>query len=632
MNQPQVDAARNNRPRMVFFQAQYGTDLPKFLVTHSIEHVECLRLFFDLTVINRDCDYEEICDKYNPDVTLFESGVNHKACRRPKIRNTRHYPQVFKVVLHHGDGFCNARAGLLSDMEEWGIDACFSIATTAAEHLPEIASSLLCWPVFIDPTIHRDYSLPKVVPVLLTGNRNNLYPWRRAVFERVLKEFPCLLCPHPGYENRGSSSYELVGERYARTINASFFVPACGTIAKEVIRKHLEVPGNRSCLIAETSPALRAAGFTDMVNCVFADEHDVVEKIIYLLNRPDTLNSLIEAGHSLVHARHTSAQRGQFLQWFQLRRNLKPGERIVQANPFGPLSLATTKSDKPLHIVSGAEHLRLLGLGDTAFVRGDWRKARQHYLVCAQHVPWMPEVKLRIAICNLFNGTPGEAVRILEDLIQFLLCTYKAKHPDPVEWAYFMIATLCLGEVERAVQLAQEYSWLSHEELDRARWVVFTLSRVSYVKGGESEGGASPRRSIHQLPARSQARWIEDIVEMLNAGGALSLAELLKQEAQQTVEFVIVGSITRPHTRTKYRLAVRSTIQDIRQSLMRCAKRGIRWTEGVLRHKIISRRMRSGSGFDLDDFDATGPTSSVKTSMDEPRPMSQGSRSQRGLS
>src|SRR5215210_2041511 len=110
------------KPKLLFFQYQYDRHLPEFLLMHAREHVRCLSEFFDVTVISRDCDYAEMCDTHEPDLALFESGVNHPTCRRPTITNVQSCDTVPKLGLHNADGFCNARGGFVSDMDHWGIE------------------------------------------------------------------------------------------------------------------------------------------------------------------------------------------------------------------------------------------------------------------------------------------------------------------------------------------------------------------------------------------------------------------------------------------------------------------------------------------------------------------------------
>src|SRR4051812_41691879 len=88
-----------HRPKLVFFQYKYDPSLPEFLLTHKKEHVKCLAKHFDVTVINEDCDYQEICERVEPDIAVFESGVNHTTCQRPRVTNARACADVPKIGL-----------------------------------------------------------------------------------------------------------------------------------------------------------------------------------------------------------------------------------------------------------------------------------------------------------------------------------------------------------------------------------------------------------------------------------------------------------------------------------------------------------------------------------------------------
>src|SRR5690349_21344234 len=78
---------RQAKPRLVFFQWDHQ-GLPQFLQLHMQQHVRCLAEFFEVTVINKDCDYSKICDKYQPDVALFESGYETYISKKIIIKNT----------------------------------------------------------------------------------------------------------------------------------------------------------------------------------------------------------------------------------------------------------------------------------------------------------------------------------------------------------------------------------------------------------------------------------------------------------------------------------------------------------------------------------------------------------------
>jgi hypothetical protein len=514
-----------NKPKLVFFQFQYDDRLPAFLLTHKQEHVKCLAQFFDVKVISENCDYRRVCDTYEPDLALFESGVNHETCRRLEISGTNSNPNVPKLGLHHADGFCNARAGFLSDMDLWGIDTFFSIATTTAEHTPEMADKLFAWPVFIDPDIYHDYRQWKSIPVLFTGNRNQFYPWRQDILKVVSEHYPSMICPHPGYEPRSTAGCLLIGEEYARTLSAAWFVPACGTVAKQVVRKHFEIPATKACLIAEDSPSLRMAGFADMKNCVFADARTIVEKLECLFQNPATLEGIISAGHDLVHSRHTIRHRDQIFQWYSLYKQLSPGQKIIQRNPFGPLvAVEEASGQRTVHIMSGGTHLDLLREGDDHLWRGRYDEAERCYLKCLGYMRWLPEAKFRLTLCNLFRGAAASAMSWLKEPLHFVLDTYGASDPDPVEWAYFLISLLCLGKVSAAKRYAAEFPGLNHPELDRARWAIAVLAHGDGTVPVLVAANGRRRRTLHQLPDRTFEEWVSQLCTMLTASGQSGMA------------------------------------------------------------------------------------------------------------
>jgi hypothetical protein len=516
----------NNKPRLVFFQFKYGDRVPSFLLAHTKEHVKCLSQFFDVTVISHDCDYERVCEAVDADIAVFETGVNLSKCERLKISNVRGVDTIPKVALLNADAWSETRAGILSDMDQWGIDTFFSIAVTAAEHTPAIAERLFVWPNFVDPNIFRNYGDPKIIPILITGSQDPQYPWRHKVYSTLIKQFPSLVCPHGGYASRAATRQMLQGEPYARAISASFFAPACGTVAKEVVRKHFEIPACGTCLITEDSPGLRAAGFGDMKNCVFADERDVADKVAHLLEHRDELGAICDAGQELIKARHTAAQRDQIYQWFVLHRQLKPGERIVQTGPFDrPVVVGPSSAERNRHVISNGLHLRLLRDGDAAFAAGDYAAAEQAFAGCSHYMSMLPEAKLKLALCSLHRGDARSGVRWISGPIRYTLSDYRAENPDPIEWAYLIIALLCGGRLREAQRRANQFPELHHSELERARMAVHVLLTGASF---EEPLTAGSHTSIHTVADRSADEWVRDVCSMLEACNRPELAKRLK--------------------------------------------------------------------------------------------------------
>jgi hypothetical protein len=128
------------KPRIVYFQWKHD-GLPEFLRLHIDLQVKCLSQFFEVIVINHDCDYQEVCEQYRPNLTMFESGYKSNTSRRIEIKNTASFNEIPKLGMHNGDGWCECRVGFIADMEAWGITTFFSISTTLAEYTTGITSN-----------------------------------------------------------------------------------------------------------------------------------------------------------------------------------------------------------------------------------------------------------------------------------------------------------------------------------------------------------------------------------------------------------------------------------------------------------------------------------------------------------
>jgi hypothetical protein len=305
-------------------------------------------------------------------------------------------------------------------------------------------------------------------------------------------------------------------------INASAVVPACGTVAKDIVRKHFEIPGCNACLLTERSAALEAAGFVDMENCVFADESDVLDKLDHLFKNPDELGRITMRGHDLVHSRHTQKHRDQIYQWYRLNRDLQAHQRIIQTGPFGQLAVVDRASSRQSgHVASNGLHLHLLHDGDARRWRGDYAGAEAAYLKCSGYMRWMPEPKVGVALCRLNTGDAATAHAYLSQQIEFVLGGYGAVDPDPVEWAYYALSLLCLGKTTQAAAAAREFPWLRHPELDRMRR---TIGLLTGTLADVSLSDSAPRHTLHRMPALTWAEWLVRIEAILRTCGQPRLA------------------------------------------------------------------------------------------------------------
>ncbi len=513
--------ASMDKPRLVLFR-WLRPGLPPFIHQHLDEQVKCLRHHFDVVLVSEDCDYREICETHRPDLAVFESGVY---AGRRNITRTSSFPEIPKVGFCNADAYCATRSVFLTDMERWGVDTFFTLAVSMAEYTPDIADRLFVWPNFVDADVYRDHGQPKNVPILFTGSQAAHYPWRSRIHSIVTEQYPCLTTPHAGWFDKQAAGRMVHGMRYAQLLNAASVAPTCGTIARDVIRKHFEIPASRTCLVTERTPSIEAAGFVDMENAVFADQDDILDKLEFLFANPDELRRITDAGFDLVHAQHTMDRRDQLLQWLRLHRAARPGERIVQTGPFEPLRLVASSSGVTnSHSISGGLDRSLLEEGQRMLTLGRLQRAEELFLRCLNY-HFMPEPVLGLTRCHLYGGNPAQAATWVSKSIERELVAHFAQSPDPVDWAFFVRALLCQGNIREAVRRADQFPELAHLELDRIRRVTsLAAGREAPPAGSECER-RTDRRSVHLLPHRDADSWIDDLCVMLRACGQPRLAD-----------------------------------------------------------------------------------------------------------
>ncbi len=517
------------KPRLLFLRFTQP-NIPSFLQRHLQEHVRCLSQYFDVTVINdQSCDYKQLCEMYEPDISMFESG---SYVGKRNVRNVSAYPSIPKVGFLSCDAYCPTRKKAIADMARWEISTFFGNSVSLGSYTPSIADNLFAWPNFVNPELYRDYSYPKVIPVLFSGSQASNYPWRNKIDRIVSQRYPSLHSPHFGFQwqkGKPSAASFFEGEKYAQLINSAWVAPTCGTISNEVVRKHFEIPACNTCLLTQKTAVLEAAGFADLVNCVFADDLDVLDKLNWLFDNPDELNRIIKAGKQLVDSRHTIRQRDQVFQWFTLHKKLKLGQKVVQPGPFLPLTIVEQDSGVTNgHVVSGGIDRVLMKQADEKLRLGSYDDAERLYRRCLNyHQPDIPEAKFRLILCLLHKGNFKSALASLrEHFPTHRLVSKKEVEPDPTEWAWFIVALLCCGKNREAALRTDQFISIHNEELNRVRSVVGVLiGRRNDLMSNMSH--PVHRASVHQPLDCAVEEWLVSFGRMLEACGQIKSANKL---------------------------------------------------------------------------------------------------------
>lgn len=517
------------KPRLLFFRAMQKR-LPDFVRIHLAEQARCLSHHFDLVQVFGSADYDALCDRHQPDLALFESGVYTEGVRR-RISRTETHPQVPKLGFLHSDAYAVSRTLFLYDMDRWGVETFVAMSVVAGRFTPEISDQLFYWPNFIDPSVFYPGVATRTIPVLLTGSRAPHYPWRNAVFPTLKAHFRTVELPHHGHFNAAASARMTFGNRYAEALSMALVVPTCGTFAQDLVRKHLEIPASGACLVTERSEALEAAGFIDGVNCIFSEPGNAATRVGELLDSPEDLERISRAGHQLILERHTLQHRREILDWFELNTKKTADQVIRQPAPFSRLRLQSRSSTGTANLGTVARHdwlrersPRELVDARTLESRGDFRSALAAYrTVLAYH--YMPEAALGAARCLL---TTGDALSAHEHVWDLLKKSVKAgvKEPDPVEWATYLRILLCRGQLVTASERSTDFPGLIHVELARIRSSINFLAGCPHGVAGLVERRPG-RRSVHEVRPESDEVWMNSLLRDLLACGQVELARRL---------------------------------------------------------------------------------------------------------
>lgn len=499
------------RPRLLFFNGPFGYLGERLILSYIEPFRRLLDQDFDVVSVEGDRDFAAEVRQHAPDLVLFHGGVESPKEPEVVIRNTDKFPEVPRLGWMFRDPFSPSRRNAMNRFRAWGVHQVVTDFRATDCPNPYFQDSLYL-PWWIEPEVFRDYGEKKELPITLTGSgwlQRQFYAWRLPVFLKIAEKLPCYHVP--AFETHVKND-AYVGESYARLLNRSYFAGGCGTVARYLTLKLLEIPAARSCLVCEEIDVLKAMGFADGVNCVFATADNVVTKIQALMDDPARLQQITDAGHALVHGAHTRTHRRLFAEWLQLWKTKRPGERIVQSHPFEPLRLAAAGEAVPSRFPSEnpltealLEGYRLLaaGQGSEALARFEW---------VLGIIPHVAEARLGAALHLLRSGDPGLARKHLDHVIyvQLKLCNYRA--PDPVSISLHAIVLARLGDLRAAAEHLATTPAMRHPAINAARWLFAQawpeLRRKQPALQVAKDDDAKNCETLHLLPARDFAGWV----------------------------------------------------------------------------------------------------------------------------
>ncbi len=455
-----------DRPKLLFFEDDYTGVLPHLQIGYVSFFHRMLAAHFELVIVSWDCDYGEEIDKARPDLVLFDGNfMSKETARELRIRNVPQVVDVPRVGLIRQDAGAPEILHVLERLEGFGVEAFFAIDSGFGQVHRSLADKLYYWIWAVDSNHAKDYGLSKDLLVSMTGHgyyMKGSYPWRRSIFAKVAFHFPCFLSNRP----HRSTPETLVGQEYAKVLNRSRLSLSCGGHRRIFVRKMLEIPACRSLLVTEETETIRAAGFVDGENCLFADSDNVVEKLDAALEDLDRLESMTSNGQNLVAANHAIENRTQISDWLRLRKESRVGASIVQRSPFEGLSLAQADSHTTVHLGADCRVQQLNSRMNAALRKVDFGEMERLLARYAFFNKESVDLALVQALVSLDARRYG---RVVSELSRTLSGDYiSSQCSNPVAFACLLFSMMRYGNPKRALEIARKIRPLDNPILRKA--------------------------------------------------------------------------------------------------------------------------------------------------------------------
>ena len=507
---------RSRKPRALYFRWPLTGEFNPVRWVQEEEALDRLTPHFEVVICEEDGDYAALLDRHRPDLAIFESKA--VAARKPVITGARDNKSVPKAMLVRSDAMCHSRLGLLADVDQLGIDACFAIDWLYAFYLSELKERLFYMPHSVNPRIFRNFGLPKSELIAFYGHFLPSRPWKIEA-ARVLKAaYPCTFHPHDTTRTNADSTRMVYGEAYARELSRARFAPVEGGFHNMVTRKFLEVPGVGSALVAPRFEMLEQFGFVDMHNCVLGEPGELPDKLDLLMADPGRYAALVAAGSRLVRSRHLHANRTQIRDWYEAFVAAPPGSVIRQTAVFGDFVAvpqdqaerhpALTPTTRPI------DHF-LLARAEAAVAARDLERAEADLVACMNliYARYFMEPRFYLAIVRLLQGRASEALFFLTSNYVNRGARKGLETLDPREAALLVVAYLAMDEGEKADEICALHGGRGHPELTLAAGLC----------GRTTPPRARSTSLFNLMPLHEPATWIAFVADVARAHGRTRL-------------------------------------------------------------------------------------------------------------
>lgn len=518
-----------SRRRILVVRFKPRGDAASFIFRQMDEWVEALSLHADLTLIEDDFDFAQVCNAVQPDFVVFEA---RRQCRMdpPVITNLSSHRQIPRVGFDPSDCFAPARTLTYRLFQQAGVERVFLTGFGHLQQTPELAGRAYCLPEMIDLDEFRDFGQTKSIPVNIFGGvwSPNLYSWRARAVQALTGKLPILIYEHPGYGKGATHPFAVSGEAYARLLNQSHFCLVDSTRFDFLVRKHLEVPACGSILVAPDSAGLRLRGFIDGVNCILGKPEELAAKIKAVYADATLMETIRRNGRELVQSRFDNKHWRGMLDWYDCFRSLRPGEVVQQQGLLGPFAAVPDRPGLPAiggFLPPDNEFSAILKAACRMILDGgNLAEAETQLAEIANWGPVVREVWLPLALIALLRGDAERARQLLLGPHGFLQNRDGISILDPAELAWLMAVATMLRQPQQVAEIAAEAVGVPHLSLRRMQWMLAAIQGAPpEAPDGLMNRLPGDRLSTHWLGQLDFGNWTNLIGRIFAANGFTTL-------------------------------------------------------------------------------------------------------------
>ncbi len=334
-------------------------------------------------------------------------------------------------------------------------------------------------PAKLKEFLYTDYSIDiekKIIPLGLFGtgffnDNNNHYPWRKAITKKLINKIPFFCGVRPSQAVKGSA---VQGGDYYAMLNRCKISLTCGAEVNVFLNKHFEITLAGTCLATERTPVLEAIGFKDLVNCVFVDGNNVLDKLEYLYSNEDELLKITQAGKSHMQELFEKYNMYRMIDlWYKAYTALNPNEQVIQTDYFN--FITTTKNNPEIpEIPCGQDTLKEKNIQGFALLRKNQiNDAAKYFNDVLSYINYEPLARLGMSIVSIFSGNLENAYNFLMNNVIHIDKQYQFKYMyDPVDIAYLAIILLCAGKRNDSLKLLSTVNDIHYPALAAVRNII----------------------------------------------------------------------------------------------------------------------------------------------------------------